>query len=109
MDGLLSIEDLRDGSGKPIGGALRAFDRERRLWSDRWIPFRSGLVQDATWGSFAEGVGTFTAEDTHNDKPLLVRGVWRRLSKDEVMWEQACSLDNGATWELNWHMLFVRA
>jgi hypothetical protein len=34
--------------------------------------------------------------------------VWKRVSKNEVTWEQLFSRDNGKTWELNWKMRFER-
>ncbi len=52
--------------------------------------------------------GTFIAEDDFEGRPILSRGVWRRVNADEVIWEQASSIDKGSNWELNWHMRFER-
>lgn len=108
LDGLVSIEEMRYADGRPIGGALRAFDRARRVWSDQWVGAHNGLVQPPMFGSFEGDVGTFIAEDDYEGRPILSRGVWRRVSADEVIWEQAFSVDKGSTWELNWRMRFVR-
>jgi hypothetical protein len=37
-----------------------------------------------------------------------VRGMWRRISKNEVTWEQALSWDEGKTWKLQWFMRFEK-
>lgn len=108
LDGLISVEELMGADGKPYGGALRSFDRERRVWKDSWIPYGSGVPQPPTEGRFKDGVGNFIAPDEWNGKPILARGLWKRLSADVVTWEQAASLDNGKTWETNWFMRFER-
>lgn len=108
LDGLVSVEELRNAKGEPFGSAMRTFDREKRVWSDAWVSARDGVLQLPSFGSFAGDVGTFIAEDTFDDKPVLARGIWRRVSKNHVIWEQALSLDKGATWQTNWIMNFER-
>lgn len=108
VDGLVSVEELRDGKGVPMGGAVRTFDRERRVWSDSWVGARDGILQPGVIGRFDGPVGTFTTADTYGDQVILARGVWRRVSADEVTWEQFFSRDHGASWLLTWHMRFLR-
>ena len=108
LDGLVSVEELRDAKGAPFGCAMRTFDREKRVWSDAWVSARDGVLQLPSFGSFVGDVATFITEDTYNDKPVLARGLWRRVSKDHVIWEQALSTDKGATWQTNWIMNFRR-
>jgi hypothetical protein len=108
VDGLLSVEELRDAKGVPFGGAVRTFDRERRVWSDSWMGARDGILQPGVIGRFDGPVGSFTTPDTYKDLVILARGVWRRISVDEFTWEQFFSRDDGATWLLTWHMRFQR-
>ena len=108
LHGLVSVEELRDAGGKPFGGAMRTFDRQRRTWSDAWVSARDGVLQPPVHGRFEGNIGTWTAQDTHEGQPILVRGIWRRVSAKEVIWEQAASLDGGKSWETNWHMRFLR-
>lgn len=108
VNGLLSVEELRDAKGAPYGGAVRTFDRERRVWSDSWVGVRDGILQPGVIGRFEGPVGTFTTPDTYEDRVILVRGVWRRVAGDEVTWEQFFSRDQGASWQLVWHMRFQR-
>lgn len=109
LGGMVSVEELCDADGVPLGGAMRTFDRARRIWSDAWVSAHDGVLQPPQHGSFAEGRGTFIAEEQYQGKPILTRGVWVRVSCDEVTWEQACSQDAGVTWETNWKMRFARA
>jgi hypothetical protein len=108
LDGLVSVEELRDANGKPFGSAMRTFDREKRTWSDAWVSAYDGELQLPQHGRFVDGVGTFESPDELDGKPMLSRGVWRRLAADVVTWEQAYSLDAGKTWKLTWFMRFER-
>jgi hypothetical protein len=64
-------------------------------------------------GAFAdEGdgkrVGTFFGADEHDGRPVRVRFRWSQASANTAHWQQAFSIDDGATWETNWHMWFRR-
>jgi hypothetical protein len=108
LDGLVSVEELRNDKGEPFGSAMRTFDREQRTWSDAWVSARTGVLQLPSHGRFVDGVGTWTASEVIDGKTFLARGVWRRISKNEVTWEALDSLDGGKTWVLNWKMRFER-
>ena len=87
---------------------LRLFDEDTKRWSIWWIDGRFAGVDSPMRGGFADGVGTFYGDDTHDGIPVLVRFVWDVSDPDEPRWEQAFSTDGGATWELNWAMRFER-
>lgn len=108
LDGLVSVEELRDAEGKPFGSAMRTFDREKRTWSDAWVSARDGVLQLPQHGRFVGDVGTFITPDTEDGKPILARGLWRRITKNEVTWEQALSRDDGKSWIDTWFMRFKR-
>ncbi len=108
LNGLGSVEELLDDKGQPFGGALRMFDRERRVWTDSWIPYRTGVVSGAVEGRFVGGTGTFDAQDEFEGKPVVVRGVWVRLSPTVVTWEQLFSRNQGQTWLSVWQMRFEK-
>jgi hypothetical protein len=108
LDGLVSVEELRDAKGAPFGSAMRTFDRSKRTWSDAWVSARDGVLQLPSHGRFENGVGIWESPEEFNGQKILARGVWKRVSKNEVTWEQLFSRDNGKTWELNWKMRFER-
>jgi hypothetical protein len=60
-------------------------------------------------GSFADGVGTFLADDNLAGKPIKVRFLWSRITAQTCRWEQAFSGDGGRNWETNWIMDFERS
>lgn len=108
LDGLVSVEELRDDKGAPFGSATRTFDRAKRTWADHWLSARNGILNPPAHGRFEKGVADFISPDTFEGKDILVRGQWRRVSANEVIWEQSASVDKGKTWELNWHMTFKK-
>ena len=59
-------------------------------------------------GRFANGVGTFFADDTFDGKPIRVRGMFTPLTARSMQWEQAFSPDGGRTWETNYVMHHTR-
>jgi hypothetical protein len=89
--------------------ALRSYDPHNKTWSIWWLDGRFPDRLDVpVVGSFQNGVGTFFAEDTFGDTPVTVRFTWRRVSPDELHWDQAFSADEGKSWEINWTMNFRR-
>lgn len=90
------------------GMSLRLFDPVTRLWSIYWADSNVGKLEKPVVGSFDGNIGHFYANDTFNGKDILVVFKWDKTNRDNVVWSQAFSADNGATWEWNWYMYMVR-
>jgi hypothetical protein len=88
---------------------LRAFDAKTNLWTD-WSLSGQDLTKITVdgVGQFANGVGTFFADDTFEGKPIRVRGTFKLLTPRTMQWEQAFSPDGGRTWETNYIMHHTR-
>lgn len=90
-------------NGKPFEGlTLRLFNPATRLWSLYWVPSNTGVMDPPVVGSFEGNIGTFYCKDVYNGKPVLVMFRWDKTDKDNPVWSQAFSPDNGVTWEWNW-------
>jgi hypothetical protein len=99
--------DLPGGAYRAV--ALRSFDSASGKWAIWWLDGRFPHQLDIpVIGSFADGVGTFFAEDTFNGRPIKIRFIWT-ADPERPRWEQAFSPDGGASWETNWVMEFTRA
>ena len=59
-------------------------------------------------GRVGDGVGTFSADDTDDGRPVRVRFVWSGITETSARWEQAFSTDDGRNWETNWVMDLTR-
>jgi len=111
LDGLGNVDDnvigLPDGAYR--AASLRSFDPVTRRWAIWWLDGRDPHRIDVPMvGSFADGVGTFHADESFNGKPIRVRFLWTDTRTPSPQWEQAFSPDAGATWETNWKMRFLR-
>jgi hypothetical protein len=111
LDGAGNVDDnwLDDPSGAYGAIAMRSFDPADAVWSIWWLDQRSPRHLDPpVVGHFADGVGTFVADDTFEGRPIQVRFTWLDTDTEHPRWEQAFSDDAGATWETNWRMWFTR-
>ncbi|MFZ6014709.1 MAG: hypothetical protein ACOYXT_30500, partial [Bacteroidota bacterium] len=85
------------------GRTIRLFNPATRLWSLYWISSHAGTMDPPVVGSFDNGVGHFFGKDKFNGKPIVVLFRWDARDKDNPVWSQAFSPDNGKTWEWNWY------
>lgn len=88
---------------------LRAYDIRTDVWTDWSLSARdpTKITVDGV-GRFANGLGTFFADDMFEDKPIRVRGLFTPLTPSSMRWEQAFSPDGGRTWETNYVMEHTR-
>lgn len=91
------------------GLTLRLYDPRTRLWSIRWANSEDGVLEPPVYGGFDDGVGIFHGDDVHEGRPVRVRFIWDGISATTARWQQAFSVDGGATWETNWVMHMTRA
>jgi hypothetical protein len=61
------------------------------------------MLTAPVFGGFNDaGRGTFYGQDMLDGRAILVRFVITQVSKTEARFEQAFSVDGGASWEPNW-------
>lgn len=113
LGGAGNVEDnvIELPSGTYRAKAIRAFDPETKSWAIWWVDGRNphGKLDPPVIGCFEDGVGTFYCDDTIGGKPTRVRFTWVFRAPDSARWEQAFSMDAGASWDTNWTMEFSRA
>lgn len=97
------------GGKTSYGMGLRAFDEPGGRWADWYLAQGDlGRIEPPLYGRFADGVGTFYARERFEGRPVLVRGRFSSVNSGEARWEQAFSPDEGASWETNWVMRYLR-
>ena len=67
-----------------------------------------GILQPPVVGSFENNRGQFFTKDIFKEKKIVVAFRWDVSDKENPVWSQAFSADNGKTWEWNWYMYFSR-
>ena len=96
-------ETLADrGSGRIVGLTLRTFNPKTHQWYLYWANSRDGVIAVPQIGEFKNGIGEFYAQDTLDDRAILVRFVWTGTTSKVVHFEQSFSADGGKSWEVNW-------
>lgn len=112
FDGAANIDEIDMPHLGSKGLTLRLFERDTERWSLNWSASGSGRLFPPMSGRFTRQHGVFQGEfhgdDTHDGKDVRVRFGWSGISDRTAHWEQAFSVDDGATWVTNWTMAFSR-
>jgi hypothetical protein len=92
-----------EGSTAHVEGlTLRLFNPKTQEWRLYWANSRDGLIVAPQIGQFKAGHGEFYAQDTLDDKSILVKFDWSALNSKSPHFEQSFSNDGGKNWEVNW-------
>jgi hypothetical protein len=92
----------------PVAGhienlSLRLYNPQSRQWSLYYASSKTGALSvPATIGEFKNGRGEFFDMELINGRNTLVRNVWSDITPNSCHFEQAFSVDEGKTWEVNW-------
>jgi hypothetical protein len=110
LNGIGNIDNyLATFDGVPFEGmSVRLFNTKTRLWSIYWADSIEGKLDPPVVGSFENNVAHFFTRNILNDKKILIVFRWDVRDKENPVWSQAFSADNGKTWEWNWYMYFTR-
>lgn len=96
--------------GVPFEGmSLRLFNPITKLWSIYWADSNRGELDPPVKGSFDGAIAHFFTKDTFENKPVIVVFRWDARDKENPIWSQAFSEDDGVTWEWNWYMFMSKA
>ena len=106
LNGLGNIDNfLATFDGVPFEGmSVRLFNPKTRLWTIYWADSVEGVLQPGVQGSFENDIAHFFTKDIFEGKNILLVFRWDIRDKENPVWSQAFSTDNGKTWEWNWYM-----
>ncbi len=109
LSGTVSVEELRIPARNFFGMGLRMLDPKQKLWADYWVNATECVIAPPpALGSFVDGVGYWDGDDVEDEKPIIVRGAWDRITPKSCRWYQAVSRDDGKTWDEGWIMHWTR-
>ena len=110
LDGRAHVEELRIPVRDFAGLGLRTLDPQAGVWIDWWMNAKVGkLGGEGVAGGFIGGDGVFDSEDRDHQGPMIVRGLWDRITGTSHRWRQGVSRDGGTTWDWNWIMDWTKA
>jgi hypothetical protein len=108
-DGIVSVDEFVFPSSGIKACSLRNLDREAQRWTIHWTTNRTGRLFAPVHGGFDNDRGEFYGYDVEAGTPVFVRYIWSDCKSKYPRWEQAFSVDGGASWETNWTMDFTKA
>ena len=110
LHGIGNIDNfLATFNGVPFEGmTVRLFNPVTKLWSIYWADSNVGVLDPPVLGSFENNIGHFFTKDIYQGKNVLTVFRWDARDKNNPVWSQAMSDDNGVTWEWNWYMYMSR-
>jgi hypothetical protein len=110
LNGLGNIDNyLATFDGELFEGmSVRLFNPTTKLWSIYWADSNEGILQPPVVGSFDNNIAHFFTKDIFKGRQILVVFRWDVRDKENPIWSQAFSDNNGDTWEWNWYMYFSR-
>jgi len=108
--GAASIAQLEDDRATPwfLGLMLRLYHPKSHEWSITWAASSDGTMDPPLIGRFANGRGTFFAQEPFDGKTIFVRVVYADITRRSFRTELAFSADGGRTWETNLIQTFTR-
>ena len=111
LGGQGNVDDnvLHGPAGTYHAATIRTFDPGPGQWAIWWLDSRyPDNLGSPVVGRFEEGIGSFLSDDLVDGRRMLTRFLWTRTDTPSPRWEQALSVDGGASWETNWSMEFIR-
>lgn len=112
LEGIGNIDNfIAIRNGQPFEGmTVRLFNPQYRLWSIYWVDSKYGILGlPPVVGSFKNNVGHFFCKEIINNKNVITVYRWDARDKNNPIWSQTMSDDNGTTWQdWNWTMYMHR-
>lgn len=105
----LVVLDVTGPAGRLEVLSLRLYNPETRQWNLNSASVRGGVLSVPAIGAFEDGRGEFLNEETLEGRAIVSRFVISDITPSSCRFEQSFSADGGATWELNWVAIDLRA
>jgi hypothetical protein len=80
----------------------------KRLWTIYWADSNAVRLDDGKVGSFDGDIGEFFGRDVFRGEDIAVKFLWDKRNPEAPVWSAAFSVNEGQTWEWNWHAYFAR-
>lgn len=108
LNGMASIEELRNPDGSDLGMGVRVWLPGEGQWADHWTGAATGVVGMPQKGRFIDGDGVFVSSESVDGVDWIYRGIWDRITTNSCRWHQSASRDGGQNWRWNWWMEWTR-
>lgn len=109
-NGAISIDEMWFHELGFAGSSIRVHAPDHDTWTIYWVNSQSGHLQPPVSGRWSSDGSLFeaTGDDEYDGRPIVARYYWHSVTPTGAVWEQAFSIDDGASWETNWVMTWTR-
>lgn len=94
--------EVEGEAGRIDGISLRLYDPRTEQWTLNYANLANGTLTTPSIGRFEGTRGEFYSDEVIGGRDVRVRFVIEPQGSDVIRFEQAFSIDNGRTWEVNW-------
>lgn len=101
------VENFNGLPGTPlIGMSVSTYNRQIAQWQQTWVDNQGGYL-DFTGGWQGDRM-ILQRQATREGVDFLQRMVWYDIQEDQLQWHWERSDDDGATWQVLWHLQYER-
>ena len=90
-----------------FGSSVRVYNPDKSEWTIYWVDSNNHEVLPQVTGTFNNGVGEFFGNDEFNGEAVKLRFLWKDITANSAIWEQAYFDKGTEEWEINWIMEFA--
>ena len=107
LDGCVIVERFDGQPGTPlVGMSVASFDAHSGMWKQTWVDNQGGYL-DFT-GTWQQDRMILRRQASRDGVDFLQRMVWYDIAEDHFQWHWERSDDDGKTWQVLWHIRYVR-
>ncbi len=88
------------------GMSMSTYDAESEQWKQTWVDSQ-GLYLDFA-GGFDDERMILNRDTAIKGEPVKQRMVWYDIEPDKIEWNWQRSKDGGQSWEIVWHIHYIR-
>ncbi len=107
FDGCVVEENFSTDDKTFIGRSLSMYNTNKKIWQQTWVD-NTGSYLDFIGGMDGDNMILQRKATAKSGKEVLQRMIFTEIKKDSFTWNWESSSDNGATWVLNWQILYTR-
>lgn len=110
LDGMVVHEDFKQpaSKGQPAyrGESWSVYNPGAKIWRQTWVDNQGGYIP--LRGEFKDGKMTLVTLANPAKPEVFSRMVYSHIEAKAFDWDWELSIDNGKTWQLQWHVHYTR-
>lgn len=108
MDGCTTQENFSNKDGSYVGKSWSVYNPQIKLWQQTWVDNQGAFIY--LTGKFENGKMILNTQSRKraDGKDQSFRMTYYNITVDSFDWSWESTIDNGATWQINWNIHYTR-